>query len=275
MLSTVQEILEGLSFDRFQKVTTDLARERRFRNLILSGGEVTTFNDLSRFAHFAASLGWFEKVQIQTNGRRLADRQYLESLIDSGINEFFVSVQGFEKNHDATTGVAGSFRETIQGIENLSHYDVRVITNTVITKTNLPDAPDLIRFLADQPVDEMQVWNYFPMEPIDSHNWVVGLYDVVSILPELASSSRQSGKPVVLKSFPHCLPVEPPVVFDSFFPATVLPDRFWKQFGECGFGQCYMRKKGICHVKDCWGLSSAYIQKYGDEKELLKGDGGT
>ena len=97
MLSEVEQTLSGLSFDRFKEMTTNLAREGRYRNLILSGGEVTTFADLGRYVRFASSLGWFEKIQIQTNGRRLADREYVDHLVACGVNEFFVSVQGLER----------------------------------------------------------------------------------------------------------------------------------------------------------------------------------
>ena len=270
MLSEVQHPVAGLSFERFKEETAIVAQEGRYRNLILSGGEVTTFPDLGRYVRFAKSLGWFEKIQIQTNGRRLADERYVEHLIDCGVNEFFVSIQGLEETNDATTRVQGSFRQTIKGISNLAGYDVRIITNTVLTMQNLPDIPALVDFLLALPVHEVQIWNFFPMEQTDSRNRVVSLKDFNALLPCLAVSSARAEKPLVLKSFPECLPSPPPLTFNSDFPATVLPDLFWKQFGECGFGQCVHRKAGTCTSKACWGLSSAYIKKYGDERELLK-----
>jgi MoaA/NifB/PqqE/SkfB family radical SAM enzyme len=270
MLSEVEHPLTVLSFDQFKQVTTRLAREGRYRNLILSGGEVTTFPDLGRHVRFAASLGRFEKIQIQTNGRRLADRGYVKHLVDCGVNEFFVSVQGLEESHDATTRVAGSFRETMEGIDNLAEQGVGIITNTVLTTSNFPDIEGLLDFLAARPVQEMQIWNYFPMRRTDSGNHVVALKDFAGLLPGLAASAKRSGKPVVLKSFPECLASAPPLVFDSVFPATVLPDLFWKQFGQCGFGQCVHRKAGRCAARDCWGLSSAYVEKYGEERDILR-----
>jgi hypothetical protein len=74
----------------------------------------------------------------------------------------------------------------------------------------------------------------------------------------------------VLKGFPECLSLGPPVFFDNFFPVTVLPDLFWKHFGKSGFGKCFHRESGQCAVRSCWGLSSAYIDKYGEERELLR-----
>ena len=270
MLSEVRHPVAGLSYERFKEETAIVVQEGRYRNLILSGGEVTTFPDLGRYVSFASSLGWFEKIQIQTNGKRLADERYVEHLIDCGVNEFFVSVQGLEETNDAITRVPGSFRQTIKGIGNLAGNDVRVITNTVLTTQTLPEMPALVDFLLAQPVHEVQIWNFFPMERTDSRNRVVSLKDFNALLPRLAAAAAQAQKPVVLKSFPECLSAPPPLTFDSTFPATVLPDLFWKQFGECGFGQCVHRKAGTCTSKVCWGLSSAYIKKYGDEREFLK-----
>jgi len=79
----------------------------------------------------------------------------------------------------------------------------------------------------------------------------------------------------VLKSFPECLSRGGPGFFDSLYPVTLLPDRFWREFSECGFGTCVHR--GPCKAWQCWGLSSAYVRKYGDERDLLSpvvpGDG--
>ena len=36
-------------------------------------------------------MGWFETIQIQTNGRKLAEPAYLRRLIEAGVNEFFIS----------------------------------------------------------------------------------------------------------------------------------------------------------------------------------------
>jgi len=270
MLSEVQERLPSLSFDRFKEVTNDLAREGRYENLILSGGEVTTFDDLDRYVQFAASIGWFKRIQIQTNGRRLADRRYVEHLVNCGVNEFFVSVQGFEETHDAVTRVPGSFRQAMAGIDNLAAYGVNIISNTVLTKANLTEIERLIDFLTGDPVNEVQLWNFFPMERTDRGNRLVSLREFTQVLPHLASSAARTRKPIVLKSFPECLSVGPPLFFDSVFPATVLPDLFWKQFGECGFGRCIHRERNACLDQECWGLSSAYVQKYGDERELLR-----
>jgi len=270
MLSNVKSSLPVIGFDRYRKVLIDIRRDGRFKNLILSGAEVTTFDALDRYILCAASLGWFKKIQIQTNGRRLSDRDYLGHLIHCGVNEFFVSIHGFEETHDAATLVPGSFKETLEGLRNLSRCDVNVITNTVLTKRNFPEITRFISFLCGEGVSEIHLWNYFPMEKTDSRDLIVSLTDLLRMLPELHSLVREAGKVLVLKSFPLCLFEGPPVFFDSVFPVTVLPDLFWREFSKCGFGKCVYRETGACNTVECWGFSSAYLQKYGDERSLLK-----
>lgn len=268
MLSDLKEKLPGIGFENFKKVVTEIANRRRYENLILSGAEVTTFDDLDRYIRFAASLGWFKKIQIQTNGRKLKDRHYLKHLIDQGINEFFVSIHGLEQVHDSITRRPGSFKETLEGLQNLEDFDVNVITNTVLTKNNLHEISDLFSILFRKKTHEIHMWNYFPMERKDTKDLVVSMNEFLQLLARLLPIAKQAAKPLVMKSFPECLSMGPPGFFDSQFPETLLPGSFWAEFSECGFGYCVYRDR--CRAKACWGLSSAYVQKYGDERKRLK-----
>ncbi len=267
MLSGVKERLAPMDADRFRRLLQEIAADGRFDNLVLSGAEATTCPDLDGYVRTAAETGRFGKIQIQTNGRRLADMDYLRRLVDCGVNEFFVSIQGMERAHDAITRVPGSFRETAAGLENLASLDVNVIPNTVLTTANARDAASLVSFLCRTGVREIHLWNYFPMAREDSRGLVPDLRTVSEVLGKVAGAAAPFGHPLVLKSFPECLRVEPPAVFDSWFPVTVLPDAFWRRFGENRFGQCPHREQ--CSDRECWGLSEAYIRKYGDERERL------
>jgi MoaA/NifB/PqqE/SkfB family radical SAM enzyme len=267
MLSGLKKELPAIGYEQFKKVLIDIKNHGRFENLILSGAEVTTFDELGKYVQFAASLGWFKKIQIQTNGRRLSDKDYLKHIIDCGVNEFFISIHGFEEVHDTTTRTPGSFKESVEGLKNLVDFNVNVISNTVLTKRNYNSIPHFIEFLAQEKVSEIHLWNYFPMERTDSKDLMVSMKNFVVVLPEILSIAKSWGKTLVLKSFPECLSKGEPGFFDSLFPVTLLPDRFWMEFSECGFGMCVYRDK--CKARECWGLSSAYVQKYGDERDLL------
>jgi len=270
MLGDMKGKLPAIGFESFKEVLYQIRRAGRFKNLILSGAEVTTFDELDRYVRFAASLGWFENIQIQTNGRKLAEKAYIRHLVDCGVNEFFISIHGLEETHDEVAQVPGAFLETLEGIRNLEDFDVNVITNTVLTRANLQDILELFALLLKEKVSEIHLWNYFPMERVDSKDLVVSMKDFAALLPALLPLGEEARKALVFKSFPSCLSRGEPGFFDGFFPVTVLPDMFWREFSECGFGACVHRQRGACQVRDCWGLSSAYIHKYGDERDLLR-----
>ena len=267
MLSGLREKLPPIGFNNFKKIVSDLKRKNAYENLILSGAEVTTCRDLDSYIRYAVSMDYFDKIQIQTNGRRLSDAKYLKHLIDLGVNEFFVSLYGKEDTHDSITCKPGSYRETVRGIKNLESHDVNVISNSVLSKINFDDVPYLIKFLAREKISETHLWNYFPMGETDTEDYLVRLDDFLKLLPELAGIAEETGKPLVLKGFPECFSSEPPVFIDSFFPETVLPDMFWDKFSESGFGYCVYRDR--CGSSSCWGLSRAYVNKFGDERDLL------
>ncbi len=267
MLSGLKRELPPIGFERYKQLIDSVVKDGKFENLILSGAEVTTFDDLDKYVQFAASFGWFKKIQIQTNGRRLSDRAYLSHLIDCGVNEFFISVHGLEEVHDAITRRPGAYEETLAGIHHLEDLGVPFITNTVLTRENYEQIVPLMAELGKTKSMELNLWNLFPMETTDSKNLIISIKEFLELLPEILSVIKAADKVLILKAFPHCLTIQTPVVLDGRVPAAVLPDRFWQEFNECGFGTCVHRHD--CQAQDCWGLSRAYIQKYGDEKSLL------
>ncbi len=267
MLAPVKGKLPAIDFDLFKKLVIGIVSSGRCRRLILSGAEVTTFPHLERYVAFAAALGYFETIQIQTNGRRLSDAGYLRRLIDAGVNEFFISIHGPRQVHDAISRVPGSYDQTMEGVANLQDYQVNVLTNTVCTRLNYTHVPALIEDIARKKVSEMHLWNFFPMEERDSKDLIVPMKDLLTVLADVLPHLRSAQKPLVLKAFPECLPLSDPVVVDSDFPPTLIPDVFWETLGKSGFGACGYRD--ACKAKTCWGLSRPYIAAYGDERSIL------
>ncbi|OQX64178.1 MAG: hypothetical protein B5M56_00355 [Desulfococcus sp. 4484_241] len=268
MLNGLRQSLPPIGFERFREILFEIRDQGRIRNLILSGAEVTTCDDLFQYVEFAVSLGWFEKIQIQTNGRRLADLNYLRELVARGVNEFFVSIHGTGSVHDNIVRRAGAYRETMQGLRNLAGLGgVNIISNTVMTEANYHDLENLMAVLSAERISEFHLWNFFPMRAGDRESLIVDLNRVVPLIPRLRAMLGPEIRPLVLKAFPHCLPVTEGVVFDSWFPVTVLPTAFWEEFGTSRFREC--PHQHICLDKSCWGISGAYRARFGDEHQLL------
>jgi len=264
--------LPAVGMEKFQRILADIVNHAQLDGLIITGAEVTTFKPLEDYVRFARSLDWFRKIQIQTNGRRLAREDYARRLVEAGVNEFFISFHGTEEIHDAITGVKGSFREALAAVRNLAAMPgVNLFSNTVFNTQNVACLPPLMEFLVTLPVSEIQIWNYFPMAPTDSKGLVANLRDLVALLPRLNDIVAPSGKPLVLKGFPECLAIGGAAVFDNVFSLNIIDDAFWQDFDAQRFGVCV--HKPVCAAKGCFGLCDAYREKFGDERTLLKAKG--
>lgn len=267
MLSGFKHKLPIIDFPFFKQLVVYVKEKLQCKNLILSGAEITTFKDLDKFIDFAASLSWFEKIQIQTNGRNLADRNYLQRLIDAGLNEVFLSLHGLETAHELIARKKGAFKEAIAGLHNLDGFDINVITNTVLTRINYQQVAALMNYLSEAAVREVHLWNYFPMRRADERDLIVRVKDARDLIPEVLNIVKASGKVLVLKNFPECLPVQEPGYFDNGFPETFIGEPYWEAFEANQLGQCVHRAN--CKAQTCWGLSHAHVQKYGYEESYL------
>jgi len=126
------------------------------RGVVFTGGEPTLHPQLTRSVAAARALG-YTKIQIQTNGRRFAYRDYCETLAAAGANEFSPSLHGADpETHDTLTRSPGAWRQVVAGLKNLKRLGLRVFTNTVVVRDNYKDLPKLARLLVDLRVDQFQ-----------------------------------------------------------------------------------------------------------------------
>ena len=122
------------------------SRQLGAKNLTISGGEPTLHPKIIEITKLARSLG-FEHIQLQSNGRRLAQINYLKKLANAGIDEFGLSLHGHDaKTQDRITGRSGSFQQTIRAIENIRLLfgpNPPLSVNCVITPENYKRLADI------------------------------------------------------------------------------------------------------------------------------------
>src|SRR5690606_36267868 len=83
-----------------------------------------------------------------TNGRKLKDKTYLQSLIDAGLDHTQITVESHNPQiHDKITDAAGSWYETIEGLRNAIDTPIYTISNTTLNQYNVEDIEQTIYFL--------------------------------------------------------------------------------------------------------------------------------
>jgi pyruvate-formate lyase-activating enzyme len=125
--------------------------------LVLTGGEPTMRGDLVEIVAYARSLGYTD-IQLQTNGRRLSYRSYVEALVEAGVTEIAPSLHGSRADlHDRLTRAPRSFAQTVRGIRVCRDLGLRVVTNSVVVRDNLVDLSNLARLLVQLGVYQAQL----------------------------------------------------------------------------------------------------------------------
>lgn len=127
------------------------ARKRKKTYLELIGGEPTIRPDVILLIRSAKQLG-FGTIAMATNGRVLAYKDFARELISAGLTDIIFSIHGHNARlHDSLTRAPGSFRELMQGLENVKNTGLRHIgSNTTIVKQNYRYLPRIGKMLLER-----------------------------------------------------------------------------------------------------------------------------
>lgn len=117
-------------------------------HVTFTGGEATLYPRLRELIEYAEDLGLV--TGLLTNGRRLADMEYLKGLVEVGLDHVQITLESHdEKVHDAMVGHPGAWKETVQGVRNALELPVYTLTNTTLTRANAPEIERTVQFLAE------------------------------------------------------------------------------------------------------------------------------
>lgn len=127
----------------------------------LSGGEVLTIDNF--FEYLREAKGRLPSVNTVTNGV-LLDEGAAREFGRAGADSVSLSLDGMERSHEFTRGLAGSFKKTVGAIENLKRHapGVKIVVNTVISPWNIDELYELTEF-----VERLGVLHKF--QPLNEH----------------------------------------------------------------------------------------------------------
>lgn len=193
-----------------------------FRGVVFTGGEPTMHLKFLEIVALAKKIG-YEVIQIQTNGRMFAYRDFCIKTIQAGANEFSPAVHGPNaKIHDELTRAKGSFDQTAAGIKNLKSLGQRVLINSVITSKNYRYLPDTARLLVGLDVDQFQfAYIHIAGTAAENSDWIAPKKSV--ILPYLHKALKiglDAGKKAYTEAIPYCLMEG----FEQCISERIIPD---------------------------------------------------
>ncbi len=112
------------------------------------GGEPMLRDELPGWIAQAKNLG-AKLILVQTNGRRLAYKDFALKLRDAGLDALEISLHGSSAAmHDYHTRAPGSWLQTISGLKNVRESNIAVGVTVVVTRSNFRHLSDIARLAA-------------------------------------------------------------------------------------------------------------------------------
>lgn len=178
-----------------------------YNEVNLHGGEPTVFKGLIDILNIIKWLK-YPSVTIQTNGQRLSDLEFTQDLKDFNVNQAVVSLHGnSSKIHDYVTQSKGGFDNAVKGIKNALKVGMKVRTNTVITKQNISQLPDIVDFIIDLGVKYINISNIHPVFTAYRNFELVVPYITETRVGVVSAAKRAVKRKAILtlEGFPWCL----------------------------------------------------------------------
>ncbi len=145
-----------LGEDKIKELLSTL-KSMGLTRISLSGGEITISRAITekakRVVSYALEQG-IRDISVLTSG---FNSKRLEELIDSGVTEVQISVDGDGAGHNEYKQSSQSYRRAIENIQMCDKKDVKLVTNTVVTKKNFHTIPKTIDTLLGLGVEKTRI----------------------------------------------------------------------------------------------------------------------
>jgi radical SAM protein with 4Fe4S-binding SPASM domain len=184
---------QELTVEQWKKVI-DKLNEIGVFILTFTGGEPTLREDLPELLVYAQNKGMV--TGLISNGRKLKDEVYVATLEKSGLDFVQITLESHKPQiHDKITNTKGSWKETIQGIQNATLSNIYVSTNTTLSKYNAKDFLTTIDFIKGLGVDAFGCNSliYSGKAPIASKEFALTTQELKLLLPRIRNKAQLVG----------------------------------------------------------------------------------
>lgn len=186
---------QELGTDEALLVVSNLA-ELGCREIVLIGGEAYLRPDIEIIIEALAQKGI--RVIMQSGGRGLRAPR-LRRLVDAGLAQVGISVDGLEDVHDELRGNKGSYQAALEAISLAKQAGLAVSANSQINRLNYKNLPELAQVLQAQGAKAWQLTLTVPMgRAADRPHWLLPpsrTVDVIDTLAEIQLEAARRAEP--------------------------------------------------------------------------------
>ncbi|MCB9637633.1 MAG: radical SAM protein [Myxococcales bacterium] len=241
-----------LSTEQALEVVGQLA-QMGTREVVLIGGEAYLHPGFLEVVRALRKVGIHPAM---TTGGMGITPELARDMVEAGLTQVSVSIDGLETAHDLIRGRKGSFQAAIRAVDAMSQAGMRVAANTNINRVNRDDLEPLFALLCEKGIKAWQVQITVPLgRAADRPRMILQPYDLLGILPRLAKLKEAAFAQGVL--------IMPGNNLGYFGPEeatmrSLRPD-LSDHWGGCQAGRYVMGIESNGDVKGCPSLQPDYI----------------
>ncbi|MDF1520235.1 MAG: radical SAM protein [Brevefilum sp.] len=130
------------------KKVIDKVWDLRIPHVVFTGGEPTLYKDLVELVAYAEGKGLI--TGLNTNGRKLADKDFVDALVNAGLDHVQITLESHDAGiHNTMVAAKDAWGETVTGLKNVLASKLYVMTNTTLLTHNKDSIRETLAFLAE------------------------------------------------------------------------------------------------------------------------------
>jgi len=257
--------MEPISFSEYKRILLEDVKIQKYDRVVLSGAEATLNKDIIKFIRFAKEIEHIKNIRIQTNGSKLSDLNYCKSLLEAGVDEFYVSIYGHTTElQDKHTLVENSFIKTVKGLNNLSLLKANIIIGTIMTELNYKHLPEILLKASSFNPSGIFIWNYVCMDEEKRGYLIASNIKVRPYLLKALDGIKDLNLNTYIMFYPECLLGDFKELLDNAVHEDLIIDPLFDYtLEEVEIYTCPYKK--ICPSTKCYGIAEFRQRKYGVE----------
>ncbi|MCB9506119.1 MAG: radical SAM protein [Myxococcales bacterium] len=234
--------------------------------LVVSGGEPTLHPNLPDVLRYARTLP-FQSIELQSNGVKLANRDFAAEVVDAGIDIACLSLHSHRaEESDRITKRPKAFARTVQAVHNLRDLGVWTRFAHVINRLNYREVPEFVQFVrTEYPTGKLDICFAIAQEISgQTSTWILPTFSEI--------------RPYVKEALDFCL--ENDIGFSGLigqgsYPPCMLDgdlkyyERVMHQvYRSANRSEWYKapRCEGCSFNEHCVGVRRSYVDTYGDDE---------
>jgi len=240
-----------------------------YRKVGFTGGEPLVHKDIFKVLSFSRAVG-FPFIRVQTNGIKLADREFAAGAARAGLTYCkFSTVSHIPRVHDMLVGVPGAHEALLKAIANLRALKIRIGMNIIVTRETVGSLPATVDAYMRAGVGDFVIIYPVIMGALKKNIAKLGvpLPEAVPMIAEAMALSRGRGINSLCLNVPPCFLKDDvnSIIMGNFNTVVTDPTgRSWDLDENRGESKIYGKPCSVCAMKgECAGAEASYIEQFG------------